>query len=710
VPSILCVDDDRHLCGILAKALSGAGYEVRVAHDGEAALEELATAPPDLLLLDVTLPKRDGFEVLECLRLRGKSANEIPVVLILDGLPTPQYRQRAADLGASTLLTKPVALATLLDTVAKQLCGTGEAQTDPGAKGQADAEPLSGTLAEHPFPALLHHLHGLRATGVLYLGAGQRKKALQFRDGYAVAVKSNVVSECLGNYLVQTGHVPKPAVRESLKRMKQEGGLQGEILVAMKMLSEEELARALEGQAHQKLFEIFEWTQGKFRFQIGGMLERANTLALRWSPADVILDGVRSRFPLEPIDAHLSAKAQSYVAQGASPFYRFQEVHFEEGEEEFLRELDGSRRLSEFLEADEKIRRVLYALLVTEMLELRDSPPERRARQPASELRGAPPQTPAEAPTAPPTAAEAPSEQPPLPVEPTSTPPPAPAEPPSAPPAVEETRSELPPTAVEPTSTPPPAAPRSRTASALGSNESDVRLRVELAAMAERMGGADFFEILGVPRDAPLENIESAYAELARSVHPDRFSGAGDAVKQLAEDVFTQVAQAYETLSDSKRRAAYRQGLEAGARPRPEVEEEQRTLKAEVLFQRGESKLRDRDPLGALECFHSAVRLHPDDGEYHAYQGWAHYLARPEELDEAIALVREGARLAFDRPMPYLFLGRMVKAQGRLEMAEKLFTRVLQIAPDSVEGLRELRLIEAERKKSKGLLARLLGK
>jgi CheY-like chemotaxis protein len=480
VPSILCVDDDRHLCGILAKALSGAGYEVRVAHDGEAALEELASAPPDLLLLDVGLPKRDGFEVLEALRRRDKPASEIPVVLILDGLPTPQYRQRAADLGVSTLLTKPVALATLLDTVAKQLAGTEQAQTDPVAKGQTDAEPLSGTLAEHPFPALLHHLHGLRATGVLYLGTGERRKALQFRDGYAVAVKSNVVSECLGNYLVQTGHVPKPAVRESLKRMKQEGGLQGEILVAMKMLSEEELARALEGQ-------------GKFRFQIGAMLERANSLALRWSPADVILDGVRSRFPLEPIDAHLSAKAQSYVAQGASPFYRFQEVHFEEGEEEFLRELDGSRTLSEFLEADEKIRRVLYALLVTEMLELRDSPSQKPARQSASELRGAPPQAAAEAPSAPPAAEEIRSE----------LPPPAAAEAPSAPPAVDEIRSEPPPPAVEPTRTPPPPAPKARTASPLGSNESDVRLRVELAAMAERMGGADFFEILGVQRDAP---------------------------------------------------------------------------------------------------------------------------------------------------------------------------------------------------------------
>ena len=84
------------------------------------------------------------------------------------------------------------------------------------------------------------------------------------------------------------------------------------------------------------------------------------------------------------------------------------------------------------------------------------------------------------------------------------------------------------------------------------------------------------------------------------------------------------------------------------------------------------------------------------------------------ELDisvpRAYALVREGVKLASDREMPYLFLGRMVKAQGRVEMAEKLFTRVLQIAPDSVEGLRELRLIEAQRKKSKGLFARLLVK
>ena len=63
-PIVLCVDDDRNLCQILGKALSGEGYLVRMAHDGDAALESLREEPPDLVLLDLLLPKRDGFAVL----------------------------------------------------------------------------------------------------------------------------------------------------------------------------------------------------------------------------------------------------------------------------------------------------------------------------------------------------------------------------------------------------------------------------------------------------------------------------------------------------------------------------------------------------------------------------------------------------------------------------------------------------------------------
>ncbi|UCE87802.1 MAG: response regulator, partial [Deltaproteobacteria bacterium] len=262
-PTILCVDADRHLCEILGKALSGEGYAVRVAHDGETALEELSGDPADLLLMDVLLPRRDGFSVLEALRGGGPPQAETPVILMSGFRQTPEYRERAERLCVNELLTKPVPLDTLLQVVAKCLGGAARSEPARGARGSAGrarAHPMVGSLTELPFPALLHHLHGLRATGVLHLTSGKRRKDVQLRDGYAVAVKSNLVNECLGNYLVRRGHVSRDAMLESLKRMKKGEGLQGEILVAMKRLSESELAEALLAQAQEKLFEIFEWT------------------------------------------------------------------------------------------------------------------------------------------------------------------------------------------------------------------------------------------------------------------------------------------------------------------------------------------------------------------------------------------------------------------------------------------------------------------
>jgi DNA-binding response OmpR family regulator len=78
-PKILCVDDDRNLCEILARALRLEGFEVVLAHDGDTALVAAREHAPDLVLLDLLLPKRDGFAVLEALREEPASA-ETPVV------------------------------------------------------------------------------------------------------------------------------------------------------------------------------------------------------------------------------------------------------------------------------------------------------------------------------------------------------------------------------------------------------------------------------------------------------------------------------------------------------------------------------------------------------------------------------------------------------------------------------------------------------
>jgi tetratricopeptide (TPR) repeat protein len=76
-------------------------------------------------------------------------------------------------------------------------------------------------------------------------------------------------------------------------------------------------------------------------------------------------------------------------------------------------------------------------------------------------------------------------------------------------------------------------------------------------------------------------------------------------------------------------------------------------------------------------------------------------------VEEAIEHVKRGLKLARDNEKTYLFLGRLYKAIGKSDTAEKMFTRAVQIRPDSVEALRELRLINL-RRSNKGLIGRIL--
>jgi CheY-like chemotaxis protein/curved DNA-binding protein CbpA len=638
--SVLCVDDDRNLCEILSKTLAGEGYEVRTAHDGEAALSRLREGPADLVLLDLLLPKRDGFSVLEVLRAGPAPLSTVPVVLISGCSRTPQYVERANALGVAEFLTKPVPLEALLEVTARH-ARRRRSVPRAGRTAAASAKPLAGELSDVAFPALLHHLHGLRANGVLHLVSGKKKKAIALRDGHPVAVKSNLVIECLGNLLVRMGQISPEDMAESLRRVKRGEGLQGDILVAMQLLSVEDVAAALVAQAEEKLFEIFEWPSGSFRWDTGARLDGGNALAVEKSAANMILDGVRQRVPIEQVDALLEARAHLFVAQGESPFYRFQEIDLDPAEQLLLRALDGTMRLRDLGDQGESIRRTLYGLLVTEMLELREQA--------------------------------------------------SPTQPAAAPHSASTVKA---PRAVEGSEDP-----------------AESELRTELAQMADRLRGKNYFEVLGVPESVSDDGVRRAYVELAKKTHPDRYSSASDAVRRLSEEIFGLVSKAHETLAESRRRNEYLLEQRRGQRAAAELEEGQRAVQAELQFQQGEVKLKRRDFPGALECFKWAVKLYPEEGEYHAHLGWAKYLAEPNDrsvLKEALEHVKKGAKLAPDREKPYLFLGRLYQAAGRADIAQKMFARCVQIKSDCVEALRELRLMQMRREKEKGLIGRLL--
>jgi len=102
--TILIVEDEPTLQKALRIALEREGYEVKSAMEGEAGLKLAKESKPNLILLDLILPKIDGFEILAELK-KDESTKEIPVI-ILTNLESSQDIEKALVLGAKTYLVK----------------------------------------------------------------------------------------------------------------------------------------------------------------------------------------------------------------------------------------------------------------------------------------------------------------------------------------------------------------------------------------------------------------------------------------------------------------------------------------------------------------------------------------------------------------------------------------------------------------------------
>ena len=101
-PRVLVVEDDEEIAQVLQRSLRMEGYEVRVAGDGEAALDAASTFHPDLVVLDLGLPKLDGVEVARRLR----AADDVPI-LMLTARDALDSRVEGLDAGADDYLVKP---------------------------------------------------------------------------------------------------------------------------------------------------------------------------------------------------------------------------------------------------------------------------------------------------------------------------------------------------------------------------------------------------------------------------------------------------------------------------------------------------------------------------------------------------------------------------------------------------------------------------
>jgi len=101
---ILIIEDEELLLNLLQRKLTIVGYEVSTAKDGEAGLIKMKETEPDLILLDIVMPKLGGFEVMEKM-LKDEKLKDIPVIIISNS-GQPVEIERAKELGVKDWLIK----------------------------------------------------------------------------------------------------------------------------------------------------------------------------------------------------------------------------------------------------------------------------------------------------------------------------------------------------------------------------------------------------------------------------------------------------------------------------------------------------------------------------------------------------------------------------------------------------------------------------
>jgi DNA-binding response OmpR family regulator len=102
---VVVVDDDKEVQEIVTFALSRSGFEVVVASNGQQLQDVLATATPDLIILDVMMPGLDGYQIFG--NLRNNAATQHVPVIIMTAHAEHIYERISLDLGAAVHITKP---------------------------------------------------------------------------------------------------------------------------------------------------------------------------------------------------------------------------------------------------------------------------------------------------------------------------------------------------------------------------------------------------------------------------------------------------------------------------------------------------------------------------------------------------------------------------------------------------------------------------
>ncbi|MFO0589673.1 MAG: DnaJ domain-containing protein [Polyangiaceae bacterium] len=638
------------------------------------------------------------------------------------------------------------------------------------------APMAEGTFARTPLVHLLVYILDQRLTGTAtFFPPDDLSHDVYFEEGVPSKIRTGAMLWPLDRVLVNLRLADDAQLSAALVEISKKKVLLGRYLVAKGICSRDDVMRALRIQLVQKLVSLCDLpAETKYAFYA-----KENLIAhyggpelLQSEPLAAILSAVRASANPAAMEATLARIA--HVALGFVPGADVSRFDFSREETAVCDLLRAKRmRWTEIVTAgvapELLVKRTIYALVITRYLDLGaaqkppvtapvpDLPldstaprapvaaratmpgatptPAAVARSTTTPVAGAapsaiatpippsPPRPPAPPPKAaatPEPPAVAPTARPGPPPKPIATPepPPVAARPPGPPPKATATplpgaaapahKPPIPPAAASRPGAPPPPP-------AKGPTDIAAR-RAEIQARAASIDNETYFEVLGVTRSAAPEEIRNAYFALAKRWHPDRTPPELQELKPLVATVFARVGDAYATLNDADKRAAYVKSLEqpsTTARSAAEEEQVVRAVNAALEFQKAEIFLKKNDVASAERHIKLASDADPGQPEYTTLLAWILALRRgePKELapgatskqyDDLIQMLDEVLRGDPRYERALFYRGTLLKRSGKPEKAIRDFKLAAELNPKNLDAVREVRLHDMRRRESKG--------
>jgi tetratricopeptide (TPR) repeat protein len=595
----------------------------------------------------------------------------------------------------------------------------------------ADLAPsATGKLAKTPLPHLLVYMLDRKLDGTLFfIAADATEHVIYFQQG--APAKARIGYECahLGRVLLDFGFIDQETYDSTAATREQNGGLHGQMLLSLGKIDENQLLSGLREQLMRRMTRLL----AKLDDAAIYMFYAGVNLLDGWGgpeltpvdPLRVLCLGLRARpeFPhVAPVLSRLGTSPMMFHPE-AVDLARFGFTTQELAVADLIRTRNASLPdlVASGLLGERSLNTLIYLLLITRNVDLgkRDQPPVGAgvsfaqgpdeipsSRKPPSaiarvRLKSVPMMQGALVEEVPP---PAPSE-PPGPVTPgkagvhashvahSAPARPAPAAPLAAAPSAPASRVAPPPSRA---SAPEQRAPAAPAAPLPASTPEIAAQREAIQSRAKTVEKDNFFKVLGVPENAQLDAMQTAYFALAKQWHPDRLPAELSDVKELAAKVFARMSEAFQTLSDADKRIAYAKALnDSGGNPEEQAQVQQ-VIEAAIDFQKAEVFLKKRDLEQAEVHARRAFQNDPDQPDYAALLAWIGVLVHDKAGNKDYVEPLRILTAAVDREprceRAYFYRALLLQRQNHMEQAIRDFRKAMELNPRNIDAAREVRL------------------